>query len=90
MSCLPHTMPCRFAGAVLVALNTRVTPADMAYILKHAGATVLVYDQEFAKAAVDAGGQVGPGLRLVCAGGKADELEAMIAAGKRFLHPVHG
>ena len=77
-----------FAGAVLVALNTRVTAADMAYILNHAGAAVLVYDQEFAAAATEAAAQVGPGLRLVCAGGKSDELEAMIAAGKPFLHPV--
>ena len=77
-----------FCGAVLVALNTRVTPADMAFILKHAGASVLIYDQEFTKAAVDAGGQVGTGVRLVCAGGKADELEGMIAAGERYLHPV--
>ena len=77
-----------FAGAVLVALNTRVTAADMAYILQHAGATVLVYDQEFATAAADAAAQVGPGLRLVRAGGASDELEAMIAAGRHFLHPV--
>ena len=77
-----------FAGAVLVALNTRVTPADMAFILKHAGATVLVYDQEFAAAAAEAAAQVGPGLRLVRAGGASDELEALIAAGKPFLHPV--
>jgi fatty-acyl-CoA synthase len=77
-----------FAGAVLVALNTRVTPADMAFILKHAGATVLVYDQEFAAAAMEAATHVGSGLRMVRAGGASDELEAMIAAAKPFLHPV--
>ena len=37
-----------FAGAVLVALNTRVTAADMAYILGHAGCSVFIYDNEFA------------------------------------------
>jgi fatty-acyl-CoA synthase len=77
-----------FAGAVLVALNTRVTSADMAYILEHAGATVLVYDQEFATAVADAATRVGAGLRLVRAGGTADELEALIAAGRPFQHPV--
>ena len=77
-----------FCGAVLVALNTRVTAADMAFILKHAGATVLVYDQEFATAAADAAAQVGSGIRLLRAGGKSDELEAIIAAGKPFLHQV--
>ena len=77
-----------FSGAVLVALNTRVTAADTAYILGHAGASVLVYDQEFAKAAIEAAKEVGAGLRLVRAGGNGDELEALIAAAKPFLHPV--
>ena len=50
-----------FAGAVLVALNTRVTAADMAYILGHSGASVLIYDQEFAEAATEAAKEVGAG-----------------------------
>jgi acyl-CoA synthetase (AMP-forming)/AMP-acid ligase II len=77
-----------FAGAVLVALNTRVTPADMAYIVGHSGSSVLIYDQEFAKAANEAAKHVGSGLRLVRAGGDSDELEALIASGKPLLHPV--
>jgi fatty-acyl-CoA synthase len=77
-----------FCGAVLVALNTRVTAADMAYILGHAGASVLVYDQEFAKAATEAAKEVGAGLRLVRAGGAGDELEALIASARPFLRPV--
>ena len=52
-----------FAGAVIAALNTRITPADMAYILGHAGAKVLLYDQEYATAAMQAAREVGPGLR---------------------------
>jgi fatty-acyl-CoA synthase len=32
------------AGAVLVAINTRLTPAEIAYILEHSGARVLVVD----------------------------------------------
>jgi len=77
-----------FAGAVLVALNTRVTPSDMAYIVGHSGSSVLIYDQEFAKAANEAAKHVGSGLRLVRAGGDSDELEALIASGKPLLHPV--
>ena len=69
-----------FAGAVLVALNTRITPADIAYIVGHAGATVLVYDHEYAPAAA----QVGDDRRRAAAarsrGGDSDELEPMIAA----------
>ena len=77
-----------FAGAVLVALNTRVTPADMAYILGHAGCSVLIYDQEFAAAATQAGKEIGAGVRLIRAGGDADEIEALIAGGEPFSLPV--
>jgi len=76
-----------FAGAVLVALNTRVTPADMAFILKHAGASVLIYDPEYAATATEAGKLVGRGLRLIGSGNDGD-LEDMIAGGSPFLHPV--
>ena len=73
-------------AAVLVALNTRITPADMAFILKHAGASVLIYDHEFATAATRRPADRSErGLRLVCAGGKDDELEALIAAGEPLL-----
>ncbi|MGC1819065.1 MAG: AMP-binding protein, partial [Casimicrobiaceae bacterium] len=39
-----------FAGAVLVALNTRLTPADIAWILDHAGTTLLICDDALAAA----------------------------------------
>ena len=74
-----------FAGGVLVALNTRVTPADMAFILQHSGSTVFLYDQEYAKAAQAASEQAGGHLRLIRAG---EELESIIAAGKPLLDPV--
>ncbi len=77
-----------FAGAVLVALNTRVTAADMAYILKHAGCSVFIYDQEFAATATQAAKEIGPGLRAVRAGGDRDELEPLIAAGAPYSRPV--
>jgi fatty-acyl-CoA synthase len=77
-----------FAGAALVALNTRITPADTAYILQHSGASVLVYDAEFAAAAKEAAEQVGPAMRLVRANGPDDELEALIAAGAPHEVPV--
>src|SRR5689334_8050356 len=77
-----------FAGAVLVALNTRVTPSDMAFILEHSGASLLIYDQELAKSALQAGAQVGTKVRLIRAGGPDDELEPLIAAGEAFEHRV--
>jgi fatty-acyl-CoA synthase len=81
-----YAMP--FAGAVLVALNTRVTPADMAYILEHSGASILIYDHAFAAAAETAGAQAGPAVKLIRAGGGDDALESLIAAGERHEHPV--
>ena len=77
-----------FAGAVLVGLNTRVTAADMAYILDHAGATMLIYDQDFRGTAESAGAAVGPRVRLACSGGHADAVETLIEAGKPFEHRV--
>jgi fatty-acyl-CoA synthase len=77
-----------FAGAALVALNTRVTPADMAYILQHAGCSLLIYDQEYASAAAQAAKEIGAGIRLVRAGGDGDELEPLIAAAEPHSLPV--
>ena len=70
-----------FAGAVLVALNTRVTAADIAYILDHSGASILIYADEYAATALQARQQAKGEVRLVRSGGPSDELEAMIAAG---------
>ena len=65
-----------FAGAVLVALNTRITPADIAFILEHAGASVLIFDDAFAARPAGRPRAGGAALRLVRAGGADDELEA--------------
>ena len=35
-------------GAILVAINIRLSPQEVAYILNHSGAKVLVFDSEFA------------------------------------------
>jgi fatty-acyl-CoA synthase len=77
-----------FAGAALVALNTRITPADTAYILEHSGSSVLICDAEFAAAAEQAAAGVDIRLRVVCAGGLGDELEALIDGAEPFSVPV--
>jgi len=77
-----------FAGAVLVALNTRITASDVAYILAHSGASVLVHDDEFSSLAERAAAEAGTGLRRIVAGGDADELEALIAAAAPHHEPV--
>ena len=41
------------AGAVLVALNTRLTVAELAYIVEHSGASVLLYDESLGDVAAN-------------------------------------
>jgi fatty-acyl-CoA synthase len=77
-----------YAGAVLVALNTRVTAADMAFILDHAGTSLLIYDEDYRDTAERAAAAAGSRIRLVCAGGDGDALEALIADGKPFERHV--
>ncbi len=76
-----------FAGAVLVALNTRITSADMAYIVGHSGASVLVYDTN-SRRLPRRPRQAGPRPRLVRAGGEPDELEASSRTHPRPAHQV--
>jgi fatty-acyl-CoA synthase len=76
------------AGAVLAALNTRITAADIAYILEHAGVRVLVYDDAYAAVALAACGRANAGDLAIRAGGERDDLEALIAAATPFRHPV--
>ena len=73
---------------MLVALNTRVTAADMAYILGHAGCSVFIYDSEFAATATQAVKETGGRVRALRAGGDGDELEPLIAAGEPYSLPV--
>ena len=68
-----------FAGAVLVALNTRLTAGDLSFIVAHSGAQVLVYDYEFEAVAREIAAQVGSELRLVRAGRSDDQYEHLLA-----------
>ncbi|MGH3355772.1 MAG: AMP-binding protein, partial [Nocardioidaceae bacterium] len=78
-------------GAVLVALNVRLQPREIATILDHSGAGVLLVDRELlerGQAAVDLA-EATP--RVVVAGGDArghDEYDAMLAAAEPRLVPV--
>ena len=77
-----------FAGAVLVALNTRITASDVAYILEHASVRVLIYDDAHAATALAACNEARRGVHAIRAGGERDELEAAIAGAQPFRHPV--
>jgi fatty-acyl-CoA synthase len=45
---LEATLAVPLAGGILCALNTRLSPAEIDYILEHCGAELLVYDTELA------------------------------------------
>ena len=57
-----HYGPLRL-GAILVSLNVRLSPGEIAYILNHSGAKALVFDSEFAPTVRALRDQV-PGITL--------------------------
>jgi fatty-acyl-CoA synthase len=71
---LHHAVPMR--GAALVSVNIRLSPAEMAEIIRHSGASLLVATHEFA----DLGGRLAGelDLPLVIAGGSGDDYEAWL------------
>ncbi len=75
------------AGAVLVALNQRLTASDLAYVIRHSDARVLIYDHEFESVARDIAQEIGAGLKLMRAGG-ADEYEPWLAGASPHAEPV--
>src|SRR5688500_11239294 len=66
------------AGAVLVALNPRLTANDLARIVAHAEAAVLIFDHEYEAVAAEIARTVGAGLKLV----REDEYEALVRAAR--------
>ena len=90
-----HFAPLRL-GAVLVALNIRLSPREVAYMLNHAGAKVLLFDSEFAPTVRALQGEVSTVqafVQVVDAAPRADDLpgpeyEAFIAAAPRGNAPV--
>ena len=74
------------AGAVLVALNQRLTAGDLAYAVEHSEAGILIYDYEF-EAVARAIEKNLHGLKLIRAGGQ-DEYEDWIAGAQPLEIPV--
>src|SRR6266511_2143113 len=71
-----HYGPLRL-GAILVAINIRLSPREVGYILNHSGAKVLVFDSEFAPTVRAIRGEI-PGVstfvQVVDATPKADDI----------------
>jgi fatty-acyl-CoA synthase len=72
---LHHAVPMR--GAALVPVNIRLSAGEMAEILRHSGASLLIATREFADLARRLAGELD--LPLVIAGGDGDGYEEWIA-----------
>ncbi|MEX2622369.1 MAG: AMP-binding protein [Acidimicrobiia bacterium] len=66
------------AGAVLVAVNNRLAPVEVRYILEHSQAKVLVYDKDMAAVAQDAA-QGSEGIKLLEAGEANSPFESLLS-----------
>src|SRR5688572_26694310 len=75
-----------FAGAVLVALNVRLTASDLAFIVTHSGAQVLIYDHEHETTAKAIADEVGGELRLIRAGRAEDQYEHLLWSSDPHRH----
>src|SRR5689334_13710892 len=62
-----------YAGAVLVALNLRLTAADLGYIIEHSGAEILIYDTELEDIARAIDARRPGRVALIRAGGEEDQ-----------------
>lgn len=80
---LHHAVPT--TGAVLVTLNTRLSEGEMAALLDHSGASILVATSEFADRARRLADRAG--LPCFVAGGSGDSYEEWIA-GAEAAEPV--
>ena len=79
------------AGAVLVALNTRLKPTEIAAILDHAGARVLLVDHELAEVALAAADAAHTDVELLVAtadGREREGYEQQLAAADPYRAPV--
>ena len=76
-----------WSGSPLVALNTRLTANELAWIVRHSEAGLLVYDDDLADLATALAAEV-PGLDLVRAGGPGDEYEALVESGSPLVRRV--
>ena len=76
------------AGAVLNALNVRLSAAELAYIVDHAGSTVLFVDTdvlELGRAVLE---RIDRDITLVISGGADDTYEGLLAAASPLRVPV--
>lgn len=77
-----------WAGVPLVALNTRLGTRELAYILAHSGAGVLIYDPQFAELVAEVCGGLDDAPRTVVSGGRDTEYEGLVSRSEPFRSQV--
>jgi fatty-acyl-CoA synthase len=77
MLALHYALP--LAGAVIVALNTRLSPPELAVIIDHAGAELLIYDRELEANALEVARVTGRQLRTIGCGDDNSEFERLVS-----------
>jgi fatty-acyl-CoA synthase len=78
MLALHYAVP--LAGAVIVALNTRLSPPELAVITAHAGAALLIYDRELEANALELARHDGRDMAAVRCGEATSEFETLVKA----------
>jgi fatty-acyl-CoA synthase len=73
------------AGAVLVAVNTRLTTGEVEYVLEHSGSRVVVVDEELASLVEACPGRAI--VRVADTGGEDDPYEAFLAGVEPLATP---
>lgn len=76
-----------YAGAVLVAMNVRLNPRELAYQIEHSGTRVLLHDVSLADEAREVRDLVEHDLRLVQVGGDG-EYEDLLGAASPLIEEV--
>lgn len=76
------------AGGVLVALNVRLRPEELARAIEHSGATVLLYDERLAASAQVAMSCTSSQPHLIDAGELQSSYEVLLAGNPEMIRPT--
>ncbi len=76
-----------WSGSPLVALNSRLSAAELAWIVRHSEAALVVYDDDLADVALALADEV-PDVELIRAGGPGDDYEELVEKGSPLVHRV--
>jgi fatty-acyl-CoA synthase len=77
------------AGAALVAMNLRLHPRELAEIVSHSGADLLLYDSSLAECALEVAKLTGGTLQIVESAASGDSAyESLLGSSPEFAAPV--